>query len=146
MSPWCLKYSRLVIHPPFAWQQGSLTSILSWALQLPLVGLRCLRAPQSCGVQGHRDWGSPFLVKSACLCSYSIGSKVLPEWGWGALGFLSPAGFRAFALGPALWVELWAWERIWSDRRFFWTFASKSPLGVESAYLCMYSIWPKVFN
>ena len=61
----------LLIRPPFAWQQGSLTYILSWACQLALVGLRYLRvpqscqlalvglrylrAPQSCGVQGLRD-------------------------------------------------------------------------------------------
>ena len=37
--------SPLVIHPLFAWQQGSVTYILSWAFQLALVGLRCLRVP-----------------------------------------------------------------------------------------------------
>ena len=45
----------LVIRPPFAWQQGSLTYILPWACQLALVGLRHLRVPQSCGIQGLRD-------------------------------------------------------------------------------------------
>ena len=45
----------LVIRPPFAWQQGSLTYILSWACQLALVGLRYLRVPQSCRVQGFCD-------------------------------------------------------------------------------------------
>ena len=42
----------LVICPPFAWHQGSLTYILSWACQLAMVGLRYLRVPQFCGVQG----------------------------------------------------------------------------------------------
>ena len=45
----------LVIRPLFAWQQGSLTYIPSWACQLSLVGLLYLRVPQSCGVQGLRD-------------------------------------------------------------------------------------------
>ena len=45
----------LVIRSPFAWQQGSLTYILSWACQLALVGLQYLRVPQSCRVQGLRD-------------------------------------------------------------------------------------------
>ena len=47
MSPVKLTQSPLVIQPPFAWQQGLLTYILSWAFQLALVGLRCLRVPQS---------------------------------------------------------------------------------------------------
>ena len=33
------------IDPLFAWQQGSLTYILSWAFQLALVGRRCLKVP-----------------------------------------------------------------------------------------------------
>ena len=45
----------MAIHHPFAWQQGSLTYILSWVCQLALAGLRYLRVPQSCGVQGVRD-------------------------------------------------------------------------------------------
>ena len=60
----------LVIRPPFAWQQGSLTYILSWACQLALVGLRYLRVPQSCGVQGLRDGVT--LSSRVCMALYVL--------------------------------------------------------------------------
>ena len=60
----------LVIRPPFSWQQGSLTYILSWVCQLALVGLRYLRVPQSCGVQGLRDGVT--LLGRVCVAVYVL--------------------------------------------------------------------------
>ena len=54
------------IDPPFAWQQGSLTYILSWAFQLAMVGQRCLRVPQS--------WLVGWLLRPDIGCSMSQGS------------------------------------------------------------------------
>ena len=66
MGPVKLTQSPLVIQPPFAWQQGSLTYILSWAFQLALVGLRCLRVPQS--------WLVGWLLRPDVVCSMSLDS------------------------------------------------------------------------
>ena len=63
MSSVKLTQSPLVIHPPFAWQQGSLTYILSWAFQLALVGLWCPRVPQS--------WLVGWLLCPDVVCSMS---------------------------------------------------------------------------
>ena len=60
----------LVIRPLFAWQQGSLTYILSWACQLALVGLRYLRVPQSCRVQGLCDGAT--LSGRVCVALYVL--------------------------------------------------------------------------
>ena len=46
-SPWLYALSCLAT--------GIVNLFLSWACQLARVGLRCLRVPQSCGVQGLRD-------------------------------------------------------------------------------------------
>ena len=60
----------LVIRPSFAWQQGSLNYILSWAGQLALVGLWSLRVPQSCRFQGLRDGVT--LSGQVCVALYVL--------------------------------------------------------------------------
>ena len=82
--------------PSVAWQQGLLTYILSWACQLALVGLRCLRVPQSCGVQGLRDGVT--LLGRVCVPLYVLDrnegfSLNGAEDPWGSL-VLSVQGLR----------------------------------------------------
>ena len=74
-------FSPLVMHPPFAWQQGPLTYILSWAFQLALVGLRYLRVPQS----SLAGW----LLRPDIVCSMSHGS-----------GLSSPGLICCYAMSP----------------------------------------------
>ena len=116
-----LLYESLVILPPFAWQQGSLTSILSWACQLALVGLRYLRVPQSCGVQGLRDGVA--LSGRVCVPLYVLDrnegfSLNRAEVPWGSLVLCGS--------GPSRWGHPWgsslrACIRTRSDRRLSWT-------------------------
>ena len=73
--------SPLVIHPPFAWQQGPLTYILSWAFQLALVGLRYLRVLQS----SLAGW----LLRPDIVCSMSHDS-----------GLSSPGLICCYAMSP----------------------------------------------
>ena len=59
---------RLVIHPPFAWQQGPLTFILSLALQLALVVLSSLEFSSATGFRAFA-MRSPFWVELCTLVS-----------------------------------------------------------------------------
>ena len=86
----------LVLPPSIAWQQGSLTYILSWACQLAQVGLRYLWVPQSCGVQGLRDGVT--LSGRVCVPLYVLDrnegcSLNRAEVPWGSL-VLSVQGLR----------------------------------------------------
>ena len=65
----------MVVHPPFAWQLGSLTCILSLALQLALV-VQFLRVLFYHMVQNLRDGVTP---AGSRLVMSSIGTKVWSE-------------------------------------------------------------------
>ena len=128
--------------PSVAWQQGSLTYILSWACQLALVGLRCLRVPQSCGDQGLRDGVTlsgrvcvPLYVLD-CNEGFSLNRAEVP---WGSLVL----SIRAFAMGSPFGVEfacllsVYVLDRIvgFPEPLFSSSFTMRSSLWVEPAYL-----------
>ena len=68
---------------------------------------------------GSLRWGHPFGSSLSAFVTWSD-RTFFPLWGWGTFGFLSCAGFRAFA--------------------------RRSPLWVDSACLCVYSIGTKVLT
>ena len=72
---------------------------------------------------GPLRWCHPFRSSLCAFVRTRSDRRFFPVLGWGALGFLIPAGFRAFAMGSPLRVERRAWA--WSNRRLSWTFDSK---------------------
>ena len=121
------------------------------ALQLALVGLRCLRVPQSCGVEGLRDGFT--LSGRVCMPVSALdrieGSSLAELRCLVVPWFCGVQGLRdGVTLGGRGCESAHALDRIvgFPEPLVPSSFALRSPLWVEPAYLCACSIVPKALT